>query len=68
MHFRKFLLFSHRKYCVFARFGIEYNQPIVSGEGAMEVKDILKNRRLELHMTMKELADKVGYYISLGIR
>ena len=26
----------------------------------MEVKDILKNRRLELHMTMKELADKVG--------
>ena len=26
----------------------------------MEIKDILKNRRIELDMTMKELADKVG--------
>ncbi|MDD6196568.1 MAG: helix-turn-helix transcriptional regulator [[Clostridium] aminophilum] len=26
----------------------------------MDIKDILKNRRLELGITMKELADKVG--------
>lgn len=26
----------------------------------MAIKDILKNRRIELHLTMKEVADKVG--------
>lgn len=26
----------------------------------MEIKDIIKNRRLELNMTMKETADKIG--------
>lgn len=26
----------------------------------MEIKDVLKTRRLDLHMTMKDLADKVG--------
>ena len=26
----------------------------------MEVKDILKNRRIEIGLTMKELADKIG--------